>query len=253
MLSNIFFIHGFVPSANNCVVPGGWSIGTEMAFYAIFPAVYYCINFNKRFKSRSFFAVLLAIVCNVIFQFMLITFTNLKIENNNFYYFQIVNQLPVFLFGFVYYFIFWKTEQRINSVVQLLIQIIGFFIFSILALLMLFLVKSPFAYVFLPVFSGVSFIFLIDFLRTKKMSFKILQNVGKVSYSMYIFHFLFVSHLVPLLFSYIFLDINPIVKFFLSFLLSILFSFIFARISEKIIEENGIAIGSKIISKFLSR
>jgi peptidoglycan/LPS O-acetylase OafA/YrhL len=38
--ANLFFLHGFVASANNHVVPGGWSIGTEVAFYAIFPALF---------------------------------------------------------------------------------------------------------------------------------------------------------------------------------------------------------------------
>ena len=38
VLANVFFVNGFYPPANNNIVPGGWSIGTEFAFYAIFPA-----------------------------------------------------------------------------------------------------------------------------------------------------------------------------------------------------------------------
>ena len=38
--ANLFFVHGFVPAANNNIVPGGWSIGTEMAFYALFPLLF---------------------------------------------------------------------------------------------------------------------------------------------------------------------------------------------------------------------
>lgn len=37
LLANAAFVHGFVPGAQNGIVPGGWSIGTEMAFYAAFP------------------------------------------------------------------------------------------------------------------------------------------------------------------------------------------------------------------------
>ena len=36
IFSNVFFIHGIVPSANNTIVPGGWSIGAEILFYLIF-------------------------------------------------------------------------------------------------------------------------------------------------------------------------------------------------------------------------
>ncbi|MFK0330718.1 acyltransferase family protein [Rhizobium sp. NPDC090275] len=33
------FMHGFFPTTINLIVPGGWSIAVEMAFYAIFPLV----------------------------------------------------------------------------------------------------------------------------------------------------------------------------------------------------------------------
>lgn len=38
VLLNAAFLHGFAPSAS--VVPGGWSIAAEAFFYALFPAVY---------------------------------------------------------------------------------------------------------------------------------------------------------------------------------------------------------------------
>lgn len=254
ILSNMLFIHGFVPSANNNIVPGGWSIGTEMAFYAVFPVIYYWITAKdsaKWNKLRSILAVFLAIVFNIVFQFMVITFTHLGIENNNFFYFFLLNQLPVFLLGFVYYFIFWKIEHKISAIARLAIQIVGFLAFSVLALRTLFSANTPFAYIFLPVFSGISFVFLIDFLRTKNLSLRVLQNIGRVSYSMYIFHFIFAVYLVPRLLSLINVEIDPSFELLCSFLLTVSFSFVFARISEKVIEENGIAFGAKIIDKFI--
>ncbi len=35
--ANLLLVHGLVPSANNSIVPGGWSIGCEFLFYAAFP------------------------------------------------------------------------------------------------------------------------------------------------------------------------------------------------------------------------
>lgn len=37
--ANLLLIHGLYPPANNNVVPGGWSIGTEWLFYVIAPVV----------------------------------------------------------------------------------------------------------------------------------------------------------------------------------------------------------------------
>jgi peptidoglycan/LPS O-acetylase OafA/YrhL len=40
IICNFLFIHGLVPSANNTIVPGGWSIGAEMLFYLVFPLIF---------------------------------------------------------------------------------------------------------------------------------------------------------------------------------------------------------------------
>jgi peptidoglycan/LPS O-acetylase OafA/YrhL len=42
--ANILLIHGLIPSACNNVVPGGWSIGTEVIFYCLFPMIYKVID-----------------------------------------------------------------------------------------------------------------------------------------------------------------------------------------------------------------
>lgn len=47
IVANILFIHTWVPSANNSVVPGGWSIGVEMCFYVLVPLIW-LINPIKR-------------------------------------------------------------------------------------------------------------------------------------------------------------------------------------------------------------
>ncbi len=53
--ANILFIHGFVLSANNNIVPGGWSIGTEMAFYLLFPILF--ALFNRAYKQDGIIAL----------------------------------------------------------------------------------------------------------------------------------------------------------------------------------------------------
>jgi peptidoglycan/LPS O-acetylase OafA/YrhL len=39
ILATLVFLHGWVPSAVNTVVPGGWSIAAEAMFYLVFPAI----------------------------------------------------------------------------------------------------------------------------------------------------------------------------------------------------------------------
>ena len=48
ILSNVLLLHGLIPSANNNVVPGGWSIGTEVLFYLMFPLLFWWLGNLRR-------------------------------------------------------------------------------------------------------------------------------------------------------------------------------------------------------------
>ncbi|WP_151764720.1 acyltransferase family protein, partial [Acinetobacter soli] len=89
IVANIFFIHGWVPSANNNVVPGGWSIAVEMNFYLIAP-------FIVLLGSKTKYGV---IILNIFLILSLLLFNyiyNFPVVNNSFEYFWPINQLPVF-------------------------------------------------------------------------------------------------------------------------------------------------------------
>lgn len=57
MLAKVGFVHGLVPSANNTVVPGDGSIGTEMLFCLILPVRFpwlaqVCASGRRRRRRR---------------------------------------------------------------------------------------------------------------------------------------------------------------------------------------------------------
>jgi len=53
IISNVFFIHGFVHSANNNIVPGGWSIANEMFYYLLFPFFIGLIKIKNKERKES--------------------------------------------------------------------------------------------------------------------------------------------------------------------------------------------------------
>lgn len=116
ILANVLFIHGFVPEANNVVVPGGWSIGTEVAFYVLFPALFSMMSRQRSFGIvqgiRSLAVVMifsqavLVLVCRV---------TGLPMQNNSFLYYNLVVQLPVFILGMSLFFIDQKNAWPIKN------------------------------------------------------------------------------------------------------------------------------------------
>lgn len=50
ILANVTFLNGFYAPANNNIVPGGWSIATEMNFYLMFPILFFFLK-NKDVKT----------------------------------------------------------------------------------------------------------------------------------------------------------------------------------------------------------
>ena len=98
VISNLLFIHGFVVSANNNVVPGGWSIANEIFYYILFPVIVFCFYRNKWFNN-FFKQMLLFFVFICILQLL-----NIIFEEHDYYIFILKNTInPVifFIFGVI--------------------------------------------------------------------------------------------------------------------------------------------------------
>ncbi|GEC79217.1 acyltransferase family protein [Flavobacterium aquatile] len=245
VLSNLFFFHGFYPPANNNIVPGGWSIGTEMAFYVVFPLLFY---YFKKWTSGSFGkALLILLVVFIISQLIFVlvyNFMGLLVKNNNFLYYNLVNQISVFCVGIVF-FLFEKNTLFTKDWKFDLI------VFVALTSISLVLWNCNWLNIFsvIPVLSAISFVFLINiFNKNNKLNLNFLLRIGAVSYSMYIIHFIFLffSALVSLKFSQF---INKNIILVVMYLLTVMVTFVFASISERYIEKPFINIAKKIIHK----
>lgn len=95
--ANLFFIHGWIPSAINSVVPGGWSIGVEMSFYALAPFALYASR-----TTRGLWAMgILLLVTSTAIAVSGACFVDEQchVGNNGFLYFWLPVQMPCFVLG----------------------------------------------------------------------------------------------------------------------------------------------------------
>ncbi len=100
VIANILFVHGWVPSAQNTVVPGGWSIAVEMCFYLVAPVIFLAV----RTARASIVAFVLATAAAWILDRHVAAATgSAAIANNSFLYFWFPTQLPVFMAGIALY------------------------------------------------------------------------------------------------------------------------------------------------------
>ena len=192
IILNMFFLNGLVPSANNSVVPGGWSIGTEMLFYLIFPLLFYIYSKLQRFKYFNFTMPILALALSlsIQFAFYLLTKNPDYFNNNGFIFFSIVNQLPVFCVGMSMYYAF-KNDSLKN--ISTTTSILMFTILTILSSYLMVLGNELFTFIFAitPFISALSFLFLftllkIRILKTKsflKLVYFLILDIYYISYS----------------------------------------------------------------------
>ena len=247
ILANIFLVHGFVPEANNSIVPGGWSIGTEVAFYFIFP---FYLPVIKRVAGNNIISHIGLNIAVLILTLLSIRGiylgTGNYLENNSFLYFNLLNQLPVFTLGISYYS-YWKTDCK-SSVILNFCFFLGFTSLSVYLWL-----QQPFIeqFTLVPYTAGISFLFLIElFRRIAWLNSGLLMSIGKHSYTMYIIHILIV---------YIF---SRLIGKFLkggdllaapSYVVVVFATFYTAKFLSRYIESPFINYGKKVCNRFVKR
>lgn len=245
VISNILFIHGFSPAYNNNIVPGGWSIGTEMFFYLVFPL------FFMKLKSMSVKRLLLLnMLYSFAFMAILYCLNNIsssnKMINNSFFYFNFFNQLPAFLWGMILY-VSIKNEHSLTKYHIVLIPI------SFGLIKYLWSSSYFFSFHFIVFLSGYVFFVLTMIVYKKRLYSKIIEEIGKRSYSIYILHTLFCWYLFPSLIPYLPQIIRnfKILLLGLNITFTVICSYLLARIFYSIVERFFIDFGNRLIARLL--
>lgn len=245
VLANLFFINGFYPPANNNIVPGGWSIGTEMAFYLIFPFLFYYIKRINKLNYKYLFG------CFILMVIVSLTISSILFKNNHdiglnsFLYYNLYNQLPVFFIGIMYYF---SEKQNIFNYNRIY-DVIAFCFFSAISL-SLWALQIDYLFSIIPIISAISFVFLVNiFKKFKNINISILIRIGTLSYSMYLIHWLF-ARLISLfiLIKLIKPNTNGVLIFVGLFIMSVICTFFISILSEKYIEKPFMRFGKRIIN-----
>lgn len=247
IIVNLLFLNGLYPPANNTIVPGGWSIGTEMIFYALFPILF---ALHEKFFSRRgliFVISVFAFVASFAILSLINNLTGYSLSNNNFLYFNIVTQLPVFLLGMLY----WWAKEKLDFSPGLIVSLLGAVFFA--CSFVYFWYSSILnAFLFVSFCAAVLFCFLIRvFELIPAINLSIFQRIGRVSYSMYLFHFIFAHKLIQLLNHEFRLEdyFNSDLILIVSYAITVFLTYHVANFSEKYIERRFIDFGRILIDR----
>ena len=250
--ANLLLIHGFVREANNSVVPGGWSIGTEMAFYLIFPLLF-ALFARLRSHGLSALAVAVAAVAllNLGVQSWLVDRQGAPLQNNSFEFYHLLNQLPVFLLGLVFFFAI-EGRRGTGHPRPLWHEGLGFAL-ATAATIGLWWSDLPLAFALVPLSLGVSFVCLLALMRRTGFDLPWLRAIGQAPYSMYILHFVVVWYAMKWLADGLPDSVAPESLWLIGFVVVTGISFALARTSQRTVEAGGIALGQRVIHRLQAR
>ncbi|TDX00072.1 acyltransferase family protein [Dinghuibacter silviterrae] len=234
-VANVFLLHGASPVAVNAAVPGGWSIGTEVLFYLMFPFIFMIYS---KIKHKIFYLLIPILFFLVAYVTSRLHFRS-QPEEEDYYFYYIINQLPVFSTGISFFFAK-SWFQRINP--KLFLPI--FFVLFILSFLLSVKLTSRIA-VF-PFVAAISFIFLVlAFENISWLNSKILARIGQLSYSIYIIHFIFAWSFASYLNSVF--HLSALISLLAIFFIVTALSIAVATFTQRFVENPGIDLGKRII------
>ena len=243
ILANLLFIHEWIPSAINSVVPGGWSIGVEMFFYALVPLIWLVVPIRRR-------VVYLCIgACACLLTTFLVSKAqsgSLYVQNSSFLYYWFPSQAPTILFGLIFYFNYGAKLGKPLKQRTATSCFVGFLVLLALALYCGTIGEA--APVLAPAILGAAFILLVLSLQTGIK--KIVVNrfaifLGRISYSVYILHFAVLDLiLVGVRASH--MDRSKPFALIPILFFALLLTSGLALISKRVIEDPSIAYGHKL-------
>ena len=199
-------------------------------------------------KSQIIFFFTIAISFWYFLEYLYVTWLDIEVLKNSFIYYNLLNQFPVFLLGIMTYFIN-KNIQTTKFTVAISIFLSG--LFGYITIVLWRYRSPPFdPFMFIPFTVGVAFVFLyFVFAGIRALNFKFLQRIGQVSYSMYIWHFMFAWYVTGYLNRWFQASEKPNMVLIGYYMFSVLLSFLVGFFSERIIEKPGINLGKSLISK----
>lgn len=247
------FLHGWQPETINSVVPGGWSIATETSFYLLLPLLFTLVTTRTRALAFLAFTLALGPLMNAWLAPLLTPDypPGLAYLAENFKFFWIFGELPVFACGILLYFLQRDCRDRPDRRIGL-VCLVGFVAGSCV----LFGKMPPLFPPSLPIVAayGTAFLLLglaLHHLRSPLLVNPVVVFFGKVSYSLYFVHFAVLQYLYHewpggLPFA------GPLVTP-LAFLLLLTVAGAISWVTWRAIELPGIALGRRLVARLEAR
>jgi peptidoglycan/LPS O-acetylase OafA/YrhL len=245
LLANVFFIFNFIPghSYQTSLVIAGWTIGVEMAFYAIFPFVYH----RTRDIYKSIFAVAVALTISAIFYSVIHIFVA---DPGTYNMYSIFYRAPIFMFGLVAFYAvpLLRNSKNSRGIALILLGSVPVLFFAI--------VKGQVAFVPAYYWQGLMFACLVVGMSQIQPGFivnRCTSWLGKISYSVYLVHGPIVAALFPFYAKMREWDFGHIATYVFCLLVTVAIVICVASLTYRLLEKPSNDWGRKVASNMAGR
>lgn len=247
MLSAVFAFN-FVPFKQEGFVWASWTLSVEMAFYLLFPLIFYYVNNYKRALALFFGTILIAQLFYNVLSYTPLT----QAERDAFYQYSFLHQLPNFALGIFIFFVFEEFVQYATIARDWALVLIGAAALGYSALL-----SGKLQVLFDTLYwQGILFGALLLGLAIDPLRLvvnKVTRFYGEISYSVYLNHPTTVFLLIPLYRIIYGLALPTTLKYGACLLITLALLTVLSYATYRLIERPGINLGNQLIKKLGAR
>ncbi|HVT72238.1 MAG TPA: acyltransferase [Lacunisphaera sp.] len=244
------FLHGWHPETINSVVPGGWSIATEVSFYLLLPFFFRFVTNRTRALVLVVATLALARVANDWLAPLLTPPypAGFNYLSENFRFYWIFGELPVFACGIVLYFVWRDRRDRPDALAGWICLGLALLLGAALFRQMKPPLPPPLPAVALYGVAFALFGFALHQTHSRLLVNPIVVFIGRISYSLYFVHFA--------LFQFLYLrwpDGLPAGGTLAAYALVLALGGAISYVTYRVVELPGIALGRRVVARLEAR
>ncbi len=233
-------LQGLHPDVLNYVVPGDWSVSVEVGFYAVFPAIMGIVNSAARARTLLLLAEIVSIGALCV-NFTTMSFAPRPVLQSLQQYWMF--SMPVHFVAFAAGLLaFWIAKERPDQGSRPSAGVL--LVLALVALVALSTCEVPSIPAFSLAFGVV--IFCCTQGAGRWLAIAPVRHLGKISFSVYLLHFIFVDPVVRLLRL---LELPGLCEFVLAVAVVLAISFCACTLTYEVVERPMIRLGRALVQR----